>query len=105
MHKQKPKNKRTYKSRCYFCKKWSRSKGLYEILTKQAEGMKVVAMAVEPKKRSIIVNRKLPELVKTQVEAVKNISKLIKCRVQGTMATNGAGSAAFVSGMMNTTIE
>jgi hypothetical protein len=39
---------------------------------KQAEGMKWLQWRWNLK-RSIIVNRKLPELVKTQVEAVKNI--------------------------------
>jgi hypothetical protein len=54
-------------------------------------------------KRSII-NEKLPELVRTQVEAVKNI-KIDKITVwdSGNNGDNGAGSTAnFVAGMMKT---
>jgi flotillin len=62
---------------------------LYE-LNQAREGYKEVVAAAggDPTKRSIIVNRKLPELVKTQVEAVKNI-KIDKITVwdQVTMAT------------------
>jgi flotillin len=51
-----------------------------------------------------IINWKLPELVRTQVEAVKNI-KIDKITVwdSGNNGDNGAGSTAnFVAGMMKT---
>jgi flotillin len=54
------------------------------------------------KKRSNYYNEKLPELVRTQVEAVKNI-KIDKITVwdSGNNGDNGAGSTA-VAGMMKT---
>ena len=84
------------------------AKGLYEILTKQAEGYAQVVKAAggDPTKAfQLLLIEKLPELVKTQVEAVKNI-KIDKITVwdsgNGT-SENGAGSTAnFVSGMMKT---
>jgi flotillin len=50
------------------------AKGLYEILTKQAEGYREVVSAAggDPTKAFQLL-KKLPELVRTQVEAVKNI--------------------------------
>jgi len=57
-------------------------KGLFEILTKQAEGYKQVVSAAggDPTKAfQLLLIEKLPELVKTQVEAVK-ISRLIRLR-------------------------
>jgi len=83
------------------------AKGLYEILTKQAEGYKEVVSAAggDPTKAfQLLLIEKLPELVKTQVEAVKNI-KIDKITVwdSGNNGDNGAGSTAnFVSGMMKT---
>jgi flotillin len=53
------------------------AKGLYEILTKQAEGYREVVSAADPTKAFQLLIEKLPELVRTQVEAVKT-SKLIK---------------------------
>lgn len=50
------------------------AKGLLEILTKQAEGYKAVVEASggDPNKAfQLLLIEKLPELVKTQVEAVK----------------------------------
>jgi flotillin len=98
MRKQKPKT-RELQEADDLCKNGSRSKGLYEILTKQAEGYKeVVAAAGGDQKRSIIVNRKLPELVKTQVEAVKIKIDKITVWDSGNNGDNGAGSTAnFVS--------
>jgi flotillin len=71
-------NKRKCKrrSRCYFAKMEAEAKGLFEILTKQAEGYKEVVAAAggDPNKAfQLLLIEKLPELVKTQVEAVKNI--------------------------------
>ena len=90
-----------------FAKMEAEAKGLYEILTKQAEGYKEVVNAAggDPTKAfQLLLIEKLPELVKTQVEAVKNI-KIDKITVwdSGSNAENGVGSTAnFVSGMMKT---
>ncbi|MCK8142803.1 SPFH domain-containing protein [Flavobacterium sp. I-SCBP12n] len=90
-----------------FAKMEAEAKGLYEILTKQAEGYKEVVSAAggDPTKAfQLLLIEKLPELVRTQVEAVKNI-KIDKITVwdSGNNGDNGAGSTAnFVSGMMKT---
>ena len=80
------------------------ARGLYEVLTKQAEGYAqiVKAAAGDPDKAvMMLITDKLPELVKTQVEAVKNI-KIDKITVwDGNNAGNGNTSTAnFISGMM-----
>lgn len=90
-----------------FAKMEAEAKGLYEILTKQAEGYREVvsAAAGDPTKAfQLLLIEKLPELVKTQVEAVKNI-KIDKITVwdSGNGAENGNTTTAnFVSGMMKT---
>jgi flotillin len=89
-----------------FAKMEAEAKGLYEILTKQAEGYKEVVAAAggDPTKAfQLLLIEKLPELVKTQVDAVKNI-KIDKITVWDSgNADNGNGSTAnFVSGMMKT---
>lgn len=87
-----------------FAKMEAEAKGLFEILTKQAEGYKQVVAAAggDPTKAfQLLLIEKLPELVKTQVEAVKNI-KIDKIVVWDSGNNeNGSGSTAnFVSGMM-----
>jgi flotillin len=83
------------------------AKGLYEILTKQAEGYKDVVDAAggDPSKAfQLLLIEKLPELVRTQVEAVKNI-KIDKITVwdSGNNTDSGNSTTAnFVSGMMKT---
>lgn len=89
-----------------FAKMQAEAKGLYEILTKQAEGYKDVVNAAggDPTKAfQLLLLEKLPELVKTQVEAVKNI-KIDKITVWDSGANDsGNGTTAnFVSGMMKT---
>lgn len=89
-----------------FAKMEAEAKGLYEILTKQAEGYREVVGAAggDPTKAfQLLLIEKLPELVKTQVEAVKNI-KIDKITVwDGGNNTDGNTSTAnFVSGMMKT---
>lgn len=89
-----------------FAKMEAEAKGLYEILTKQAEGYRDVVNAAggDPTKAfQLLLIEKLPELVKTQVEAVKNI-KIDKITVWDSgNNTDGNGSTAnFVSGMMKT---
>ncbi len=89
-----------------FAKMEAEANGLYEILTKQAQGYEKVVDAAggDPTKAfQLLLIEKLPELVKTQVEAVKNI-KIDKITVWDS-ASNGDGNtstANFVSGMMKT---
>lgn len=87
-----------------FAKMEAEAKGLYEILTKQAEGYKDVVAAAggDPGKAfQLLLIEKLPELVKTQVEAVKNI-KIDKITVwdSGNGQGENTSTANFVSGMM-----
>lgn len=89
-----------------YAKMEAEAKGLFEILTKQAEGYKQVVHAAggDPTKAfQLLLVEKLPELIKTQVEAVKNI-KIDKITVWDSgNGENGANSTAnFVSGMMKT---
>lgn len=89
-----------------FAKMEAEAKGLYEILTKQAEGYKEVVSAAggDPTKAfQLLLIEKLPELVKTQVEAVKNI-KIDKITVwdSGNGENGNNSTANFVSGMMKT---
>lgn len=91
-----------------FAKMEAEAKGLFEILTKQAEGYKDVVAAAggDPSKAfQLLLIEKLPELVKTQVEAVKNI-KIDKITVwdsgNGQSDNGNSSTANFVSGMMKT---
>ncbi len=86
-----------------FMKKEAEAKGIYEILTKQAEGLdQIVKAAGENAKDAalLLVTDKLPELVRTQAEAIKNI-KIDKV----TVWENGGGkdgktsTSNFISGM------
>lgn len=87
-----------------FAKMDAEARGMYEVLTKQAQGYAqiVQAAAGDPDKAvMMLITDKLPELVRTQVEAVKNI-KIDKVTVwDGNNAGNGNTSTAnFISGMM-----
>jgi flotillin len=91
-----------------YAKMEAEAKGLYEILTKQAEGYREVVSAAggDPTKAfQLLLIEKLPELVKTQVEAVKNI-KIDKITVwdsgNGNNENGNSSTANFVSGMMKT---
>ncbi len=89
-----------------FAKMEAEAKGLFEILTKQAEGYKQVVAAAggDPNKAfQLLLIEKLPELVRTQVEAVKNI-KIDKITVwdSGNGQNENSSTANFVSGMMKT---
>ena len=91
-----------------FAKMEAEAKGLYEILTKQAEGYREVVAAAggDPTKAfQLLLIEKLPELVRTQVEAVKNI-KIDKITVwdsgNGGSENGNSSTANFVSGMMKT---
>ena len=82
----------------------ARAKGLYEILSKQAEGFEKIVSAAGGDSRDAVlmmIADKLPELVKTQVEAVKNL-KIDKVTVwdSGSGSVNGTPTTAnFISGM------
>jgi flotillin len=91
-----------------YAKMQAEANGLYEILTKQAEGYRQVvdASGGDPTKAfQLLLIEKLPELVKTQVEAVKNI-KIDKITVwdsgNGSNENGNSSTANFVSGMMKT---
>lgn len=85
-------------------KRQAEAQGLYEILTKQAQGLdQIVKAAGNDSKDAVLllVADKLPELVKTQAEAIKNI-KIDKVTVWdgGQGAGNGKTSTAnFLSGL------
>lgn len=87
-----------------FAKMEAQAKGINEILTKQADGFSQIVKAAgnDPQKAVLLmISDKLPELVKTQVEAVKNL-KIDKITVwDGQSNANGKTSTAnFVSGLM-----
>jgi flotillin len=91
-----------------FAKMEAEANGLFEILTKQAEGYKQVVAAAggDPNKAfQLLLIEKLPELVRTQVEAVKNI-KIDKITVwdsgNGQGENGNSSTANFVAGMMKT---
>jgi len=86
-----------------FLKAEAEAKGLYEVLTKQAAGLDQIVKAAgnDPKNAALLlIADKLPELVKTQAEAIKNI-KIDKV----TVWENGGGkdgktsTSNFISGM------
>lgn len=81
----------------------ARARGLNEILSKQADGFqKIVAAAGNDatKAAMLMIADKLPEIVKIQVEAVKNL-KIDKVTVWDSMSQNGAPTTAnFLSGML-----
>jgi len=86
-----------------FLKKEAEAKGLFEILTKQAEGLdRIVKAAGDDAKDAVLllVADKLPELVKTQAEAIKNI-KIDKITVweNGGNKDGKTSTSNFISGM------
>lgn len=89
-----------------FARMDAEARGLYEILTKQAEGYREVVKAAggDPSKAfQLLLLEKLPELVRTQVEAVKNI-KIDKITVWDSGLEKGgvSSTANFVSNLMKT---
>ncbi|WP_375325676.1 flotillin family protein [Flagellimonas sp. GZD32] len=80
------------------------AKGIFEVLTKQAEGLdKIVKAAGNSPKDAVLllIADKLPELVEKQAEAIKNI-KIDKVTVwdSGSQSADGKNSTAnFISGM------
>jgi flotillin len=86
-----------------FLKAQAEAKGLYEVLTKQAQGLDQIVKAAGNDSQNaalLLIADKLPELVKTQAEAIKNI-KIDKV----TVWENGGGkdgktsTSNFISGM------
>ena len=89
-----------------FAKMEAQARGVNEILTKQASGFSEIVKAANndaEKAVLMMISDKLPELVKTQVEAIKNI-KIDKITVwdgQNSSNANGKTSTAnFISGLM-----
>jgi len=89
-----------------FAKMEAQARGINEILTKQAAGFgEIVKAANNDAEKAVLmmISDKLPELVKTQVEAIKNI-KIDKITVwdgQNNGNSNGKTSTAnFLSGLM-----
>ena len=89
-----------------FAKMDAEAKGLFEILTKQASGYKDVVEAAKGDPLAayqLLLIEKLPDLVKTQVEAIKNI-KIDKVTVwdsgKGSGADGKTSTANFLSGLM-----
>ena len=86
-----------------FMKKDAEARGIFEILTKQAQGLDEIVRAAGDDAQNaalLLIADKLPELVKTQAEAIKNI-KIDKV----TVWENGGGkdgktsTSNFISGM------
>lgn len=88
-----------------YMKMEAEAKGIYQILSKQAEGFKQLVNATDDPNSAVMmmIADKLPELVKTQVEAVKNL-KIDKVTVWDTMGSGKDGkspaTANFLSGML-----
>ena len=87
-----------------FAKMEAEAKGLYEILTKQADGYDKMIQAAggDPDKAyTLLLLEKLPELVKTQVEAIKGIN-IDKVTVwdNGGSADGKTSTANFLAGLM-----
>lgn len=88
-----------------FMKMEAEAKGIFEILTKQAEGFEQLSKAAGNSRDAVMmmIADKLPELVKTQVEAIKNL-KIDKVTVWDNMGSGKDGkspaTANFLSGML-----
>jgi len=89
-----------------FARMEAQARGINEVLTKQAEGFgEIVRAANQDAEKAVLmmISDKLPELVKTQVETIKNI-KIDKITVwdgQNSGNTNGkTATANFLSGLM-----
>ena len=87
-----------------YAKMEAEAKGLYEILTKQAAGYDKMVQAAggdASKAYMLLLLEKLPELVKTQVEAVKGVNiDHVTVWDSGNNADGKGSTANFVSGLM-----
>ncbi len=86
-----------------FMKKEAEAKGMYEILTKQALGLEQIVKAAGNNSKDavlLLIADKLPELVRTQAEAIKNI-KIDKITVweNGNSKDGKTSTSNFISGM------
>jgi flotillin len=86
-----------------FAKLEAEARGQYEILTKQAEGLDRIVKASGNNAKDavlLLVTDKLPELVRLQSEAIKNI-KIDKVTVwdSGKNSEGKSGTAGFLSGL------
>ena len=89
-----------------FMKMEAEGKGIYEMLSKQADGFKMLVDAAENDAQKAVlymIADKLPELVSIQVEAIKNL-KIDKVTVWDTMSSGADGktpaTANFFSGLL-----
>ena len=87
-----------------FMKMEAQAKGIYEILSKQADGFDMIVKAAGNNSKDavmLMIADKLPELVKTQVEAIKNI-KIDKVTVweTGNSKDGKTSTANFMQGML-----
>ncbi|PIQ46856.1 MAG: flotillin [Cytophagales bacterium CG12_big_fil_rev_8_21_14_0_65_40_12] len=85
--------------------KQAEAKGIYEVLTKQAQGLEQIVKAAGDNSRDavlLLIADKLPELVRLQTEAIKNI-KIDKVTVWDNGGNNGPdgknSTANFISGL------
>ena len=88
-----------------FAKREAEANGLYQVLTKQAEGYDRMIKAAggdATKAYTLLLLEKLPELVKTQVDAIKgiNIDKVTVWDNGGGAADGKTSTANFLSGLM-----
>ncbi len=86
-----------------FAKLEAEARGVYEMLTKQAEGLERIVKAAGNNSKDavlLLIADKLPELVKLQSEAIKNI-RIDKVTVWdgGGQADGKSGTANFMSGL------
>ena len=87
-----------------FAKMEAEAKGLYEVLTKQADGYDKMIQAAGGDTKgayTLLLLEKLPELVKTQVEAIKGI-QIDKVTVwdNGSTGDGQTSTANFLSGLV-----
>lgn len=84
--------------------KVAEAKGLYEILSKQAEGFERIVKAAGGADAAVqmLLTDKMEELVKLQVEAIKNV-KIDKVTVWDSMNGKDGSSTTsnFISSMLN----
>ncbi len=87
-----------------YAKMEAEAKGLFEVLTKQAAGYDKMVQAAggdANKAYMLLLLEKLPDLVKTQVEAVKGINiDHVTVWDQGSSADGKGSTANFLSGLM-----
>ncbi len=87
-----------------FAKMEAEAKGYYEVLTKQAAGYDKMVQAAggdADKAYQLLLIEKLPELVRTQVEAIKGINiDHVTVWDSGNSADGKGSTANFISGLM-----